>query len=111
MQVFDLERLQSFNGLNGKPIYLCVLGKVYNMSSKPQFYGPEAPYGTFAGHDASRCLAKMTTSCEELDKSIEDLNPNELETLRQWRDKFNTTYPVVGLCTVVTQDVRAENKL
>lgn len=59
MEEYTLERLKEFNGQDNRPIYVCVLGRVYDMSSKPQFYGPGGSYGLFAGHDASRALAKM----------------------------------------------------
>jgi membrane-associated progesterone receptor component len=34
------KELAKFNGENGAPIYLAISGKVYDVSSKPDFYGP-----------------------------------------------------------------------
>jgi len=97
-----LAQLRSFNGLGGQPIYVCVLGRVYNLSAKPQFYGPGGAYAAFAGHDASRCLAKMSLSADDLDKNITDLTKEELTTLHEWRDRYEKSYPVVGLCEDIT---------
>eukprot|EP00124_Ichthyophonus_hoferi_P004686 Ihof_evm1s548 gene=Ihof_evmTU1s548 len=56
-KAFTLEELKKFNGVEDPKIYLGVSGKVYDVTAKKNFYGPEGPYGLFAGHDASRALA------------------------------------------------------
>ena len=44
------EQLSAYTGAEGSPgIYLGILGRVYDVSTKPQFYGPEGGYGFFAG--------------------------------------------------------------
>lgn len=56
---FTLEELKKFTGADATPIYICCRGKVYDVSSKPEFYGPGGSYHVFSGHDASLCLATM----------------------------------------------------
>eukprot|EP01127_Copromyxa_protea_P000924 TRINITY_DN10837_c0_g1_i1.p1 TRINITY_DN10837_c0_g1~~TRINITY_DN10837_c0_g1_i1.p1 ORF type:complete len:167 (+),score=41.47 TRINITY_DN10837_c0_g1_i1:16-516(+) len=93
---WTLAELREFDGTNGKPIYISAKGKVFDMSSKPNFYGPGGPYGVFAGHDASRCLATMTLDLENLDKPLDGLSPAELEILDEWVDKYEAAYNNLG---------------
>lgn len=39
-RVFTPTTLQSYNGQNGAPVYLAVKGKVYDVTSGRNFYGP-----------------------------------------------------------------------
>eukprot|EP00041_Stephanoeca_diplocostata_P010704 m.170343 g.170343 ORF g.170343 m.170343 type:complete len:83 (-) comp18263_c0_seq13:597-845(-) len=57
---FTLEELTPFNGVDNKKIYIAVGGIVFDVSSRPDFYGPGSAYGVFAGGDASRGLATMS---------------------------------------------------
>lgn len=51
---FTPKELAKFNGVGGAQIYLSILGKVYDVSAKPDFYGPGSMYENFSGRDASR---------------------------------------------------------
>eukprot|EP01127_Copromyxa_protea_P002297 TRINITY_DN12198_c0_g1_i1.p1 TRINITY_DN12198_c0_g1~~TRINITY_DN12198_c0_g1_i1.p1 ORF type:complete len:111 (-),score=28.57 TRINITY_DN12198_c0_g1_i1:36-368(-) len=105
---FTLSKLRQFDGTDSKPIYVCLLGYVFDLSSKPQFYGPGGGYSLFAGHDASRCLATMSLKPEDLDKPIGDLSDNEKETLLQWKTKYGQMYPIVGTCKEITGEENAK---
>lgn len=60
------------------------------------------PYANFAGHDASRGLAKnsfdgdMLTDPKEAIDKLEDLTTEEWESLREWEQHFATKYLFVG---------------
>ncbi|KAI7861223.1 cytochrome b5-like heme/steroid binding domain-containing protein [Spinellus fusiger] len=92
-----------FDG-NGKDnrILIAVNGSVYDVSRGRNFYGPGGPYENFAGHDASRGLAKnsfdedmITDPLGPIDK-LEDLAADEWESLREWELHFATKYFLVG---------------
>ncbi|EER19041.1 membrane associated progesterone receptor, putative, partial [Perkinsus marinus ATCC 50983] len=51
--------LSAYDGPNDTPILIGVKGKVYNVWTRPDFYGPGGGYHVFAGRDASRLLAKV----------------------------------------------------
>lgn len=85
------------------PVYLAVRGKVFDVTSGRNFYGPGGPYENFAGRDASRGLAcnsfdeDMLT--EDLQGPLDDLNglgEDEIEALKGWEERFLDKYLVVG---------------
>ncbi|WPG98855.1 Hypothetical protein R9X50_00165300 [Acrodontium crateriforme] len=102
-RVFTPPELLPFNGQNNAPVYLAVRGRVFDVSSGRNFYGPGGPYANFAGRDASRGLAcgsfdedMLTEDLQgPLDK-LEDLGGEEMEALRGWEERFTEKYLVVG---------------
>jgi membrane-associated progesterone receptor component len=97
--------LRPFDGKqdNGKGrILMAVSGNVYDVTRGGSFYGPNGPYGNFAGRDASRGLAKgsfdedmLTDTDKPIDK-LEDLTRDEWESLREWESHFSGKYLLVG---------------
>uniref|UniRef100_A0A6B2LPE4 Cytochrome b5 heme-binding domain-containing protein n=1 Tax=Arcella intermedia TaxID=1963864 RepID=A0A6B2LPE4_9EUKA len=96
---FTREDLRRFNGSeesNGA-VYIGCKGKVYDVSSRKEFYGPGGPYHAFAGRDASRALAKNSTLPEVADNpSLEGLTATELEQLEEWETLFESKYNIIG---------------
>ncbi|KAI9325479.1 cytochrome b5-like heme/steroid binding domain-containing protein, partial [Obelidium mucronatum] len=99
---FTPKELSEFDGRKSKRIYLCVKGRVYDVTSGASFYGPEGMYGNFAGRDASRGLAKDSFDEEMvqgLDLPIDeltDLSESEVDTLNNWASFFHNKYTHVG---------------
>ncbi|KAL2613703.1 hypothetical protein R1flu_025395 [Riccia fluitans] len=61
------QELSKYDGSNvDLPLLVAIRGKVYDVSSASDFYGPGKSYAVFAGKDASRALAKMSTKAEDL---------------------------------------------
>ncbi|KAJ3106401.1 hypothetical protein HDU97_006386 [Phlyctochytrium planicorne] len=96
------KEILEFDGTDGKKIYMGVNGRVYDVTAGRGFYGPGGMYGNFAGHDASRGLAKesfdkdmMVDPNGPIDK-LEDLNAEEWEALRSWAGFFHGKYTHVG---------------
>ncbi|KAG1442473.1 hypothetical protein G6F56_011049 [Rhizopus delemar] len=94
--------LLPFTGEDGSRILIAVNGSVYDMTAGQSFYGPGGPYANFAGHDASRGLAKNSFDKEmmvdpygSIDK-LEDLASDEWESLREWENLFTRKYLLVG---------------
>ncbi|CEJ04206.1 hypothetical protein CU097_010750 [Rhizopus azygosporus] len=94
--------LLPFTGENDTRILIAVNGSVYDVSQGRSFYGPGGPYASFAGHDASRGLAKnsfdddmMVDPKGPIDK-LEDLTSDEWESLREWENLFASKYLLVG---------------
>ena len=83
------------NGKGTAPVYLAVKGKVYDVTSGRNFYGPGGPYENFAGRDATRGLACQSFDEEMLTKNLDgpldeckDLTAEQLDNLNGWVERF-----------------------
>ncbi|OAL36318.1 hypothetical protein AYO20_04476 [Fonsecaea nubica] len=95
-QTFTPRTLLKNNGTANNPVYLAVRGKVYDVSSGRNFYGPGGPYENFAGRDATRGLACQSFDEDMLTKDLDgpldpcdDLTPEQLDNLNGWIERFD----------------------
>ncbi|KAI1500073.1 membrane-associated progesterone receptor component 1 [Biscogniauxia marginata] len=102
-RTFTPRTLLPYDGQGGKPVYLAVRGRVFDVSAGRNFYGPGGPYENFAGRDASRGLAYHSFDEDMLTKDLdgpldrlEGLGPEEFESLQGWEERFLSKYLVVG---------------
>ncbi|KAF9331460.1 hypothetical protein BG006_005688 [Podila minutissima] len=83
-------------------ILMAVNGKVFDVTRGKQFYGPDGPYGNFAGRDASRGLAmnsfdkSMLAPLDGPIDKLEDLKEDERSSLEDWEVLFDGKYQLVG---------------
>ncbi|KAI3854595.1 hypothetical protein MKX03_005191 [Papaver bracteatum] len=92
-----LQQLKQFDGSDAsKPIYVALKGKIFDVTTGKSFYGPGGSYCMFAGKDASRALAKMSKSDEDICASLDGLSEKEMGVLNDWEKKFEAKYPVIG---------------
>ncbi|KAG0040929.1 hypothetical protein BGZ82_005480 [Podila clonocystis] len=83
-------------------ILMAVNGKVFDVTRGKQFYGPDGPYGNFAGRDASRGLAmnsfdkSMLAHLDGPIDKLEDLKEDERSALEDWEVLFDGKYQLVG---------------
>lgn len=110
-RTFNPRTLLPFDGKDGGAIYFAVRGRVFDVSTGRNFYGPDGPYENFAGRDASRGLASGSFDEDVLTKdldgpldSLENLGPDEMAALRDWEDSFLSKYLVVGKLVPVGQE-------
>ena len=91
------------------PIYVGVMDRVFDVSfGGAEFYTEGGTYECLAGRDASRVLARMSMSPEDVEGELDysRLTRKELKNLTDWVKRFEDKgYPVVGrleLCGLPT---------
>lgn len=84
-------------------MFLAIRGRVFDVTSGRNFYGPGGPYANFAGRDASRGLAfgsfdedMLTEDLEGPLDTLEGLGDEEWDALKGWEERFDGKYLVVG---------------
>jgi len=105
---FTKEQLREYDGSNlEKGIYVAVKGKVYDVSSRADFYGPQGSYHLFAGRDASRALALGSLEAADVENpSLTGLSFGELDALNDWASTYAMKYDVVG-CLIEPENTEA----
>ena len=87
-RVFTPEELRAhssyeFEKTAGGSLYMAAKGKVYDVTTGKDFYGPRAGYAFFSGRDASRGLAKSSLDPSTLDEApagdLSGLDEEELQ--------------------------------
>lgn len=78
---WTLAELRQFDGTGGRPVYMAIKGRVFDVTRGRAFYGPGGPYALFAGRDASRGLARMTT---DVDQAFPHGRDSDQARLRAW---------------------------
>ncbi|XP_055911395.1 neuferricin homolog [Eupeodes corollae] len=99
IQLFSKAALAKFNGENeDEPIYLSILGSVYDVSKGRKHYGTGCSYSYFAGKDASKSF--ITGEFQEFDENSDDvmaLKPSEVLSLYDWKKFYDKEYIFKGL--------------
>ncbi|KAG0049215.1 hypothetical protein BGZ83_005942 [Gryganskiella cystojenkinii] len=96
-KVFSAQDLSQYNGSDAsKPIYVAIKGKVFDVTLKPEMYGPGKNYNVFAGKDASKALGMSSTKPEDCVADYSGLNDEQRKTLDDWVTFFEKRYTVVG---------------
>ncbi|KAF5238771.1 hypothetical protein FAUST_5355 [Fusarium austroamericanum] len=113
-RTYNPHTLLPFNGEEGRPVYLAVRGRVFDVSPGRNFYGPGGPYSNFAGRDASRGLACGSFDEDMLTKDLnapldklEGLDEEQMDALQGWEERFLEKYNIVGKL-VSMQDYEAQ---
>jgi predicted heme/steroid binding protein len=84
LPMLTLEELKQYDGSDpSKPVYLSIMGQIYDVSAGMKHYGPKGSYHAFAGRDASRgfisgCFAN------ERGHDLRGLTDKQLDELKDW---------------------------
>ncbi|EFJ48787.1 hypothetical protein VOLCADRAFT_90628 [Volvox carteri f. nagariensis] len=94
--LFDDETLALYNGKKNTPLYLAILGEVFDVTKGRRFYGDEKGYGGFVGRDASRAFVTGDFTPKGLIDQVEDLTPEQFKSLVEWRAFYHKQYTYKG---------------
>eukprot|EP00996_Jenningsia_fusiforme_P002687 NODE_3509_length_965_cov_24.715066_g3222_i0.p1 GENE.NODE_3509_length_965_cov_24.715066_g3222_i0~~NODE_3509_length_965_cov_24.715066_g3222_i0.p1 ORF type:complete len:150 (+),score=28.19 NODE_3509_length_965_cov_24.715066_g3222_i0:429-878(+) len=99
-RVFSIRELSRYDGTDvSGPIYLSILGEVYDVSAGRKNYGPGAEHHALAGRDASAAFITGDLSPSGLISDISQLQDHERYQLLDWRDFYarHRKYRFVGV--------------
>ncbi|XP_017472167.1 PREDICTED: neuferricin homolog [Rhagoletis zephyria] len=97
-QLFTRDELAKFNGENGTPIYLAIIGTVFDVSKGIKHYGPGCSYNFFAGRDASVSFINGEFESYDVGKAddVISLKSNDLLSLENWQQFYRKEYKYKG---------------
>ena len=78
------------------PIYLVILGKVFNVNKGKKFYGPGSGYNVFVGRDSTPSFITGKFSRDEATDDVSGLSPEEMLGVKNWMDFYRKEYTYVG---------------
>ena len=91
-----------------KPIWLSVLGRVYDVDKGVQHYGPDGGYSFFSGRDGSRAFVTGEFNEEGLMDDLEGFSPMEIGEVDGWVKFYNKDYTfvgkLIGRCVALVED-------
>lgn len=98
-RVFSAADLAQFDASNpALPIYLAVLGEVFDVTEGRRFYAPPSHYSYFSGRDGSRAFAtgEFTDATGRAGHDLADLLDAQLITIDDWRKSYHEKYTFLG---------------
>nr|CAG4648782.1 EOG090X0A5G [Polyphemus pediculus] len=95
-RLFTKEELAKYKGENGSPIYLALMGKVYDVSRGKDFYGPGGGYSFFTGLDGTRAFVSGEFTPTGLIDDISGLEEGDYLGINEWVNFYAKDYPYVG---------------
>ncbi|XP_043190042.1 neuferricin-like [Amphibalanus amphitrite] len=97
-RLFTAEELAEHSGADpSKPVYIALLGHVFDVSKGRQHYGPGGGYAFFAGRDASRAFVSGDFSEAGLRDDVDGLSGQDYIGLEEWLEFYRRDYREVGL--------------
>ncbi|PRQ52370.1 putative cytochrome b5-like heme/steroid binding domain-containing protein [Rosa chinensis] len=96
-RLFTVEELALYNGTDQSlPIFLGILGSVFDVTKGKSHYGEGGGYNHFSGRDASRAFVSGNFTGDGLTDSLSGLSSQQVKSIVEWRDFYFRTYTFVG---------------
>eukprot|EP00760_Papus_ankaliazontas_P027883 PhM_4_TR3458/c0_g1_i1/m.23133 len=99
VKLITAEELALHNGTDPSlPLYLVVMGEVFDVSKGSRHYGVGSGYNIFCGRDGSRAFTTGEFTQTGAVASLAGLAPSQIKSVVGWRDFYRThaTYEFVG---------------
>ncbi|KAL6140331.1 hypothetical protein ACLB2K_058631 [Fragaria x ananassa] len=96
-RLFTVEELALYNGTDQSlPIFLGILGSVFDVTKGKSHYGEGGGYNHFSGRDASRAFVSGNFTGDGLTDSLSGLSSQQVKSIVEWRDFYFRSYTFVG---------------
>ncbi|XP_048434268.1 membrane-associated progesterone-binding protein 4 isoform X1 [Pyrus x bretschneideri] len=96
-RLFTVEELALYNGTDASlPIFLGILGSVFDVTKGKSHYGEGGGYNHFSGRDASRAFVSGNFTGDGLTDSLRGLSSTQVKSVVEWRDFYFKSYIFVG---------------
>ncbi|KAI6214807.1 hypothetical protein M3Y94_00311800 [Aphelenchoides besseyi] len=98
-KIFTSDQLALFDGsrASSKPVYLAILGRVYNVEKGRKHYSEGGGYHFFAGRDATRAFVTGDFTADGLIDEISDFGDQEMLSISDWVGFYDKEYELVGV--------------
>jgi len=88
-RIFTTEEIKEYDGSDpNKPIYVVVLGQVFDVTKGKSHYQKGTGYNVFAGQDASSAFVTGDFSSGKPKDSIDGLTPQQVADIWHWVDFY-----------------------
>lgn len=90
------EELATYNGEDGKPLYLSIIGQVYDVTKGARFYGKGETYHVFVGRDNSRSFVSGNLEEADISDNVIPMTQAEFRSLNHWAQFYKKEYTKIG---------------
>lgn len=95
--LFTEEELSKHDGSDPNiPIYLSILGRIYDVDKGRQHYKVGSGYNVFAGRDSTPSFVTGEFAREKATDDVKGLSPEEMLGVKEWLDFYRKDYSYVG---------------
>eukprot|EP00957_Ditylum_brightwellii_P031990 2425604-Ditylum_brightwellii.AAC.1 len=75
------DECDEYDESNSSPLYLSIMGRIYDVTAGSNFYGPGGQYHSFVGKDATRAFATGCLKEECMVSTLDGLSEKELKEI------------------------------
>ncbi|KAF8359059.1 tag-131 [Pristionchus pacificus] len=98
VNVLTPEQLGLFDGSrSSRPVYLAIVGRVYDVDKGKKHYGKGGGYSFFAGRDATRAFVSGDFTPAGLRDDVDGLSHEDILGIRDWVAFYEKDYKLVGV--------------
>eukprot|EP01082_Thalassiosira_pseudonana_P014713 g13198.t1 g13198 contig8:140454-141582(+) len=103
-RLITIDELSQYTGKGGaspdNPIWLSILGKVYDVTTGEDFYGEKSgSYKFYSGRDASPCFSSGKNNPEGAEEDLSEWEAKKLISIYEWSEFYekHETYKYLGV--------------
>ncbi|XP_065186966.1 neuferricin-like [Sycon ciliatum] len=96
-RLFTVQELKQYDGSDSsKPIYLALVGQVFDVTKGKQYYGKDGGYGFFSGRDGTRAFVSGDFTEVGLTDNVTGLDNANIIGIEDWLSFYHKDYTYAG---------------